>query len=136
MLKKILSISGKPGLFKLISHGKNMIIVESFIDKKRIPSYSYDKVVSLGDIAIFTEDEEVPLIEVFDKIKMKENGEVASIDPKANSTLLQAYFAEVLHDFDRERVFPSDIKKIITWYNLLINNGISDFKEEESEIEA
>jgi hypothetical protein len=136
MLKKILSISGKSGLFKLISQGKNMIIVESLIDKKRTPSYSHEKVVSLGDIAIFTEDEEVPLREVFDKIKTKENGSVVSVDPKSDAKLLQTYFAEVLPDFDRERVFPSDIKKVIIWYNLLINNGITDFKEEELETEA
>jgi len=129
MLKEILSISGKPGLFKLISQGKNMIIVESLIDKKRIPSYSHEKVVSLGDIAIFTDNEEVPLREVFDKIKTKENGGVASIDPKADSKLLQVYFGEVLPDFDRERVFPSDIKKVLNWYNILINNGITDFVE-------
>lgn len=131
MLKTILSISGKPGLFKLVSHGKNMLIVESLADNKRVPAYAKDKVISLGDIAIYTDEAEVPLHEVLTSIKNKENGEKASIDSSAKPDKLRAYLAEVLPNFDRERVYPSDIKKLISWYNLLIAAGITDFTPEE-----
>ena len=133
MLKEILSVTGKPGLFKLVSQGKNMLIVESLIDGKRIPAYTKDKVVSLGDIAIFTEDAEVPLGEVLEKVKAKENGGVCSTDSKADNDNLRKYMNEVLPEYDRDRVYPSDIRKLITWYNLLINAGITDFVEEVKE---
>lgn len=131
MLKTILSISGKPGLFKLVSHGKNMLIVESLADQKRVPAYAKDKVISLGDIAIYTNETEVPLHEVLTSVKNKENGEQVSINPSAKPEELRAYFAEVLPNFDRDRVYPSDIKKLIAWYNLLIGAGITDFTPEE-----
>lgn len=131
MLKTILSISGKPGLFKLVSHGKNMLIVESLADKKRVPAYAKDKVISLGDIAIYTDETEVPLHEVLSSIKEKENGGKITIGSSAKPDELRAYFAEVLPTFDRERVYPSDIKKLISWYNLLISAGITDFTPEE-----
>ena len=137
MLKTILSISGKPGLYKLISQSKNMIIVESLIDGKRIPSHSHDKVVALSDIAMFTDAGEVPLHEVFEKMRTKENGQPATIDPKGTPDTLRAYFGEVLPDFDRDRVYPTDIKKLILWYNLLTKNGITDFSvKEETESET
>lgn len=132
MLKEILSISGKTGLFKLISQGKNMLIVESLIDGKRIPAYSKDKVVSLGDIAIFTTDAEVKLGLVLDSIKVKENSAVSSLDPKADNAKLRAYMVEILPDYDKERVYPSDIRKLINWYNILITAGIVDFSEKDS----
>lgn len=131
MLKEILSISGKPGLFKLVSQGKNMLIVESLVDGKRIPAYSKDKVVSLGDIAIYTEDEEVKLNIVLDSIKAKENGGQCSVDPKSDNDTLRKYMAEVLPDYDKDRVYPSDIRKLLTWYNSLISSGIVDFSEKE-----
>lgn len=131
MLKTILSISGKPGLYKLISQAKNMIIVESLVDGKRIPSSSRDKVVALSDIAMFTDAGEVPLHEVFEKMRIKENGQLATIDPKGTPDTLRAYFAEVLPSFDRDRVYPTDIKKLIVWYNLLTQNGITDFSTKE-----
>ena len=124
MLKTILSISGKPGLFKLVSHGKNMLIVESLADKKRVPAYAKDKVISLGDIAIYTNEAEVPLHEVLTNVKNKENGQQASVSTSAKPDELRAYFAEILPNFDRERVYPSDIKKLISWYNILIGAGI------------
>lgn len=127
MLKTILSISGKPGLFKLVSHGKNMLIVESLADKKRVPAYAKDKVISLGDIAIYTDEAEVPLHEVLTSVKNKENGQQASIPTSAKPDELRAYFAEILPNFDRERVYPSDIKKLISWYNILIGAGITEF---------
>ncbi len=131
MLKTILSISGKPGLYKLVSHGKNMLIVESLADNKRVPAYAKDKVISLGDIAIYTDEKEVPLHEVLKSIKEKENGQKASIGTSAKPEELRTYFAEILPNFDRERVYPSDIKKLIAWYNLLIGAGITDFTPDE-----
>lgn len=136
MLKEILSVTGKPGLFKLVSQGKNMLIVESLLDGKRVPAYTKDKVVSLGDIAIFTETTEVPLGQVFESVKTKENGAVCSIDPKADNDTLRKYMAEVLPEYDRDRVYPSDIRKLINWYNVLINNGITEFVEAEKLEEA
>lgn len=133
MLKTILSISGKPGLFKLISQAKNIIYVESISDHKRMPVHARDKVVSLGDIAIYTTNEEVPLVDVLEAVKTKENGEKASIQLNASANELRNYLGEVLPDFDREKVYPSDIKKLITWYNLLVSAGITEFKAKEEE---
>ena len=130
MLKTILSISGKPGLYKLVSHGKNMLIVESLTDNKRVPAYAKDKVISLGDIAIYTDETEVPLHEVLTSVKNKEEGKTASLTDQ-----LRAYFAEVLPSYDRERVYPSDIKKLLSWYNILINAGITDFTPEDAPAE-
>ena len=120
----------------MISHGKNMLIVESLVDKKRVPAYAKDKVISLGDIAMYTDADEVPLHQVLTNLKNKENGEKASISTSAKPDELRAYFAEVLPNFDRDRVYPSDIKKLISWYNLLIGAGITDFTPVEVEEEA
>ena len=132
MLKTILSISGKPGLYKLISQGKNMLIVETIdATKKRFPAYGNGKIISLADIAMYTNDSEVPLRDVLRSIKEKENAAIASIDvKKATSEQLREYLAEVLPDFDRDRVYTNDIKKLILWYNILVSNGITDFGEE------
>ncbi len=132
MLKEILSVTGKPGLFKLISQGKNMLIVESLVDGKRMPAFTKDKVVSLSDIAIFTENEEVPLIQVFEKLRIKENSAIASIDSKSDNEKLRTFMLEVLPEYDRDRVYPSDIRKLINWYNILINNGFTSFVEIET----
>jgi len=135
MLKKIVSISGKPGLYKVISQGKNMLIVESLSDKKRLPAHSTDKVVSLGDVSMFTESGDKPLSEILESMKTKENGGMASIDSKADAQSLRTYFTDIVPDFDRDRVYPTDIKKLIQWYNLLIETENTDFltKEEESD---
>jgi len=130
MLKKILSISGKPGLYELVSQGKNMLIVESLKEKKRMPAYSHEKIISLADIAIFTDEGEIPLKNVLISIKEKENGAKSSLDPKSDNKGLREYFATVLPNFDRDRVYPTDIKKIISWYNLLIETGKDVFVEE------
>ena len=137
MLKTILAISGKPGLYKLISQAKNMLIVEAVsADKKRMPIYASDKVISLGDIAMYTDDDEVPLGQVLESVKNKENGAVTSIDyKKASAEELHAFMAEVLPEYDRDRVHTSDIKKLIQWYNLLVSNGETDFVEEEPKTE-
>lgn len=130
MLKTILAISGKPGLYKLISQAKNMLIVEAVENKKRMPIYASDKVISLGDIAMYTNDDEVPLATVLESVKKKEDGKVASLDyKKASVEELNAFMAEVLPEYDRDRVHTSDIKKLIQWYNLLISSGESDFVE-------
>lgn len=134
MLKTILSISGKPGLYKLVSRGKNMLIVESIADKKRLPAYGNEKIISLGDIAMYTDGDDVPLQQVLLAMKTKENGVVVTLDiKKASANELGAYLAEVLPNYDRDRVHVSDIKKLITWYNLLVNAGLTDFEEEVSE---
>lgn len=138
MLKTILAISGKPGLYKLISQAKNMLIVESVSpDKKRMPIYASDKVISLGDIAMYTDDDEVPLANVLEAVKQKENGVVAALDyKKASAEELHAFMAEVLPEYDRDRVHTSDIKKLIQWYNLLIANGETEFVEPAAEESA
>ena len=121
MLQTILSISGKPGLYKLVSRGNN----------KRQPVFATDRVTSLADIAMFTDSEDVPLGEVLAKVRDKEEGKVSSLNwRKASAKELQAYFAEVLPTFDRDRVHNSDIKKLIQWYNILIQAGVTDFEEE------
>ena len=131
MLKTILSIAGKPGLYKLVSQGRNMLIVESLVDKKRIPAYGSEKIISLGDIAMYTDAEDVPLSQVLTAVKIKENGQEATIDlKKASQDELRAYMGEVLPNFDRDRVHVSDIKKLISWYNLLVKAGITDFEEQ------
>ena len=136
MLETILSISGKPGLYKIVSQGKNMIIVESLLNGKRGPAYAHEKIISLSDIAIFTEDGDKPLVEVLESIKTRENGQKASIDPKSDAETLRKYLAEVLPNFDRERVYVADIKKLVSWYNILVVNGITEFKPEEAKEET
>lgn len=136
MLKKFLSVSGKSGLFKLISQGKNMFIAESLLDGRRIPVYSHDKVASLGDISIYTNEEEVPLSKVLTSIKQKENGEAIPFSSSIQPKELCAYFAEVLPNYDKQKVYPSDIKKIMNWYNLLLKTGITDFEKEEEAKES
>lgn len=139
MLRDILSITGKPGLYKLVSRGNNMLIVESLLDGKRVPTYARDKIVSLGEISMYTMGEDIALSEVLTKLGEKEGLKVASIDPKkADNDELRDFFGEVLPDFDRDRVYPSDIRKLIQWYNILINAGITDFTidEEGEEVAA
>jgi len=138
MLKKILAISGKSGLFKMISQGKSMSVAESLTDQKRIPFYPQDKVISLEDISVYTDEKEVPLPKILNTIKEKENGNPIDFDPAViKPEELKRYFAEILPNFDREKVYPSDIKKIMKWYNILINTGNADFEtKEEGEPES
>ena len=132
MLKNILSITGKPGLYKLISQGNNMLIVESLLDGKRIPTYARDKIVSLGEISMYTMGEDIALSEVLTNLGKKEEFKAVSFEPKkADNNQLHAFFAEVLPEYDRDRVYPSDIRKLIQWYNILIGAGITDFTAEE-----
>ena len=135
MKQTILAIAGRPGLYKLLSRGKNNFIVEALdATHRRGPAFATDRITSLGDIAMFTEDEDVPLTDVLESLKTLEKGKKASIDlKKASGDDLREYFAKVLPTFDRERVHNSDIKKLIQWYNILIENGITDFKDEEEQ---
>ena len=138
MLETILAISGKPGLYKLVSRGNNNLIVETVdAQKKRFPAFAADKVISLADIAMYTDEKEVPLREVLNNIKTKEGGKVASIDDrKASKEELFAYLGEVLPNFDRDRVYPADAKKLVQWYNLLVENGLDNFDETLQETEG
>lgn len=137
MFERILTISGKPGLYRLLSQGRNMLIVES-IDaaKKRTPVYNSDKVVMLDDIAIYTDTEEVPLRNVFASIYEKENGALSFDMKMATPEELLESFESFMPEYDRERVYLTHIKKIYTWYNILVNNGITEFAEPEENTEA
>lgn len=130
MIKQILSIAGRPGLYKLVSQGKNMLIVESLSDRKRLPAYARDKVTSLGDISIYTLEDDEPLPNVLQTLKEKTGAK--EVDVKAIPDLRE-YFAEILPAFDRDRVHLSDIRKLLSWYNLLIATGEDTFVEETAE---
>ncbi|MBR3455521.1 MAG: DUF5606 domain-containing protein [Bacteroidaceae bacterium] len=136
MLKMILAISGKPGLYKLVSRGNKMLIVESLdATKKRQPAYAADKIVSLGDISIYTDDDkEVSLASVLQSVKDNYEGKVVDINAKkANSAEIIAFFEKVLPNYDRDRVRVSDMRKLLSWYNILIESGEDDFSEEKME---
>src|SRR5690554_5675083 len=133
-LSGIISISGKPGLFKVVAQSKNNIIVESLIDNKRIPAYSTDRISALEDISIYTYEEDVPLKEVYTSLATKENcGEGPSHKESLNK--LSAYLEEILPDYDQDRVYPSDIKKLFQWYNILQKAGLIKLEEEKKEEE-
>ena len=135
MKETILAIAGKPGLYKLVSRGKNNLIVEALdATHRRQPAFATDRITSLNDIAMFTETDDVPLMTVLDNMKNLEDSQKASInEKKASGKELQDYFTKVLPEWDHDRVQNSHIKKLITWYNILIENGITDFKEETEE---
>ena len=131
MSQTILAISGKPGLYKLVSRAKNSLIVEALDEThKRIPAFGTDRITSLGDIAMFTESEDIALYKVFNAVKELENGKAVSFDyKKASGKELQDYFTKVLPEWDRDRVHTSDIKKLLQWYNILINAGFTNFDD-------
>ena len=133
-LKGIIAISGKPGLYKILSHTKNGVIVESLTDGKRSNASGSAKVSALGEIAIYTENDDIPLGKVFENIYKYTEGKEA-ISPKSTPEELKKFFATVLPEYDRDRVHASDIKKLISWYNLLVKNGMTDF-EEAAPVEA
>lgn len=130
MLRRILAISGRPGLFRLVNQGKNMLIVEDIVSGKRQPAYARDRVSSLGDISIYAVDGDRPLGEVLEMVKAKNDAK--PVDLK-NAGDLRDYFATVFPEFDSERVYTADIKKLLQWYNLLIENGITEFVDAEEE---
>lgn len=131
-LKDIIAIGGKPGLYKFIAQAKNGIIVESFTDKKRFPAYSSDKISALDDIAIFTQEGEVPIKDVFKRIFTREEGGKA-IDPKSAGEELKTYFEEIIPEYDKERVYTSDMKKVLGWYNSLQELGLLSLEDDEEE---
>lgn len=131
-LSKILSITGKSGLFKLISKGNNSFIVESLTDGKRFPAFSSDGVANLENISIFTEGDDVTLESVFVSMFKKENGAKCNVS-LSDGAALKAYFAEVLPEYDRERVYVSNIKKVVAWYNQLIDHQLIDLEEKKTE---
>ena len=133
MLKKILSITGKPGLFKIISQGKGILIVEELGSGKRFPAHSRDKVVSLGDIAMYTESGDTPLGEILDKVYAKHEGKKIDVKGLIADKGLRKAFEEVVADYDRDRVYESDIKKLFTWYNILVDAGFKEFAEQKEE---
>ncbi|NND63731.1 MAG: DUF5606 domain-containing protein [Flavobacteriaceae bacterium] len=131
-LEKILSISGKPGLYELKTQTRTGLLAESLLDGKKITVSARQNVSLLSEIAIYTLTEEVPLHKVFSKISEKENGGEA-ISHKSGKDELEEYFFNVLPDYDEDRVYPSDIKKVLQWYNLLNRKGFTDFSEEEED---
>ncbi len=133
-LAGIIAISGKPGLYKVIAQGKNTIIVESIEDKKRVPAYATDRISALDDISIYTYDDDKPLREIFTDIFKKENGG-ATISHKEDAKKMHAYLLEILPNFDQDRVYPSDIKKLFQWYNLLHKAGELILEEEAPKAE-
>ena len=139
MIKKILAISGKPGLYKLISRGNKSLIVETVdAQKKRIPAFGADRVVSLGDISIYTNDDsEVPLADVFESIKTNYGAQPLELSPKkASQDENIAFFTKVLPNYDTDRVRVSDMRKVLAWYNILTADGYTDFMPQNDETEA
>lgn len=130
-LEKVLSISEKPGLFKLITQTRNGFVAESLLDGKRLSVNLHNNVSILSEIAIYTLTEEVPLVQVLKKIKDKENGQATSISHKSSKDVLEEYFFDVLPDYDEDRVYASDIKKVIRWYNILHENKMLDLLEDD-----
>ena len=137
MLKKILSISGRPGLYKLVSYGKNMLLVEGLTDSHRFPVHSRERVMSLGDISIFTSTEDTPLAKVLENAAKIFDNKAVDAKEYSSPDKLHEFMGSVLENWDQDRVHNSDIKKIIGWYNILMNAGITDFttKEEETQSE-
>ena len=134
-LEKVLSISGKPGLYKMTKQTRNGFLAESLLDQKKISVSSRHNVSLLTEIAIYTLTQEVPLREIFQKIATKEDGK-PTISHKVPKVKLEEFFFGVLPDYDGDRVYPSDIKKVVQWYNLLVNNGLTDFSEPAQEAES
>lgn len=133
-LDKIIAIGGKPGLFKLLTQTKSGFVAESLTDGKRLTVNLRNQVSVLSEISVFTLEEEKPLPEVFELLLQKENGNTSSISHKADKLALEEYFFEILPNYDEDRVYPSDIKKIIRWYNILVEHKLlvmSKDKEEE-----
>jgi len=133
-LDKILSIAGKPGLYKVVAQTRSGFVAESLIDKKKVSVNMQSNVSVLSEIAIYTLTEELPLRDVFKKIKDKENGKPTSISHKDSKEVLEEYFFEVLPDYDEDRVYASDIKKVVQWYNLLQEQNLLTFLDDDTNV--
>lgn len=131
MLREILAITGKPGLFRIVSQGNRMLLVEELKTKKRFPAHSRDKVVSLGDIAMYTDSGDKPLGEILDLVYSHNDGKAIDVKGLVADGKLRDEFEAIIPDFDKERVYDNDIKKLFTWYNILLENGMTKFSEEE-----
>lgn len=131
-LSKILSIAGKPGLYMMVAQAKTGVIVESLTDGKRFQAFTHDKVSSLEEISVFTDTDDKPLREIFKGIREKTNNGLAP-DAKSDNQTLKSFFETVMPDYDRDRVYVSHMKKIFSWYNLLHEKNMLDFKEKEEE---
>lgn len=131
-LKDIMAISGHSGLFRFIAQGRNGVIVEGLIDKKRMNASAAARISALDDIAVYTDEKEVPLAEVLRKIFQKENGSPIVL-PKNTDEQVKKYFSEILPDYNRDRVYISDMKKIVSWYNTLQSQNLVDLIEEKKE---
>lgn len=135
-LEKVLSIAGKPGLYKMIAQTRGGFVAESLLDGKKMSVGIHHNVSILSEIAIYTLTEEKPLREVFNLIKEKESGNETLVNHKESKDKLEEYFFEVLPDYDEERVYASDIKKILQWYNLLQKHDLLDFEAEAEAVSA
>lgn len=133
-LSKILAITGKPGLYKMVTQAKNGMVVESLSDGKKFTAFSHERISTLEEISIYTKDEDRPLKEVLKAIHEKLEGK-AALSHKSDGAALKAFFEEAVPDYDDENVYVSDIKKLIYWYNILLENNLLDFTEEEKEEE-
>lgn len=131
-LTGIIAIAGKPGLYKVVSRSKNGLVVESLSDGKKMPALASHKISALEDISMYTFEEDIKLSIVMDKIYTHSN-KMEAIDPKSDGAALYSYFEKILPDFDKDRVYPSDLKKLFTWYNLLLNAGVFEVAEEKTE---
>ena len=129
-IEGIIAVSGKPGLYKVMGQSKSGVIVSALSDGKKTSMPSTLKMSALQDIAIYTYSEEIPLVDVFEKIRIKEDGK-PTIGHKSSAAVLTDYFREVLEDYDEDRVYPSDIKKVVSWYNTLQKEGLAVASVEE-----
>ena len=138
MLQTILAISGRPGLYKLLSRGNKNLIVEALDETHRkSPAFATDRITSLADIAIYTDTNDVPLYKVLASLRDLEEGKPTSLNyRKASGDELREYMGKVLPDFDRDRVKMSDIKKLLQWYDILVNNGITNFEKDMAPTEG
>lgn len=136
ILTGILSITGKPGLYKTISQGGMKLVAESLTDGKRNIVHSTNQIISLADVSIYGEDDEMPLEEILKKMLKIENKQKASVSPKDSNEDLFEYFEDIFPEYDKEKVYPSDIKKVIRWYNLLLEKDMLNFEEAAKEEEA
>ena len=135
MLREIISITGKPGLFKIISHGNRRIIVEDVATGKRFPALERDQIISLGDIAMYTQGDDKPLGEILDLVYEKNDGKAIDIKDLSEGSKLREVFREILPDFDEDRVHNSDIKKLFSWYNILVGSGMKKFSQQPENAE-
>lgn len=133
MLKEILAITGKPGLYKIVSNGKNMLVVEDITSGRRFPAHGREKIVSLGDVAMYTDKGEVPLSDVLESVYNIADGKTLDIKKMVADDTLKSTFAEVLPDYDRDHVYVSDMKKLFSWYNILVGAGYTTFSEPVAE---